>query len=932
MKKISILAILFLAVFKISHAEINLNIISDQEDKQLLENFKRYIPNFSYTFYSPDTQFAQKVMEDIKPDRLPVIIYDKEKITPEERELLFKKRILIVRKGYNLFPPQKMDYLTTVKLLNRERIPNQLAIFTMSLCPYAQRAEWRIVKFIKEKNLPVDLKIYFIADIKDGEITSLHGPDEVEEDIHQVLIQKYWPDKLYDYLLLTEKVSHFEALKKVGISYAKIDRLREEGKKSLAENIKLANELGITASPTFMWENIYLISGLDNVMELLEEKAKELYNQTHPVVEYIFVGKEEFKKYIRVFDYLKNFFRLKGSFIPYDSPLASRYIEKYGIKTLPFVLILIKKSDRKVNAILRDKLKWKQTEYGFVLPLDKVIEYSPLYYLDRKELPDRLDILGTRKDIRAFKNSSFIKTLKTAGIKVNFYRVGFLSQPEIYARLGVKKLPLILWENKYLVKDFSQLLNLDSFQKKIAGLKSEKKIYIDFFYSPSCHYCRDVEEKVLPRIKAKYGGIVDIIYFDTLDDNNHKFLTRMEEFRKIEERGIPKIFIGKKVLIGRGQIAENLEQEILNCLISGEKIFKVENPLIIYYFYDSRQIDKDKNVNKIFNDIIEAEKRYCDEIIVKKYDTADKKNFNYMLSVVEKIKKDKDYKTPLVVINNEIYTPQELDNLDRIIQENILRQLLGERNVMVEKLKKFSLPAVLTAGLLDGINPCAFTVIVFFISFLTLAGYRKREMVYVGFSFILAVFIAYFLIGLGIFAAFYKLKFYRLLADIFRYIILVIVSLLAAFNIYDYIIYKIKKTPQSTVLQLPGKIKFLIQKTIAASYRKKEGESKTSFILFGVAFVSGFVVSLLESVCTGQVYFPTIGLLTQLPPDLRVKSLGYLFLYNLMFIIPLVIVFLLGLWGVTSDQFAKFMKRHLGKIKLATAFLFIFLAYILIMM
>jgi hypothetical protein len=51
-----------------------------------------------------------------------------------------------------------------------------------------------------------------------------------------------------------------------------------------------------------------------------------------------------------------------------------------------------------------------------------------------------------------------------------------------------------------------------------------------------------------------------------------------------------------------------------------------------------------------------------------------------------------------------------------------------------------------------------------------------------------------------------------------------------------------------------------------------------------------------------------------------------------MFIVPLVIVFLLGLWGVTSDQFAKFMKKHLGKIKLATAFLFIFLAYILLVL
>jgi len=932
MKKIErilrIVLLSFLIFPFLSYSEINLKIISEHKDKKLIQNFKRYVPDFNYEFYPWDSEFSHNVITELEPDRLPIIIYDEGKLTSQEKENLIKKRIMIKRGNYYLFPPQRTHYLTRVKLLNRERIPHQLAIFTMSLCPFAKKAEWRLIKFIRENNLPVDLKIHFIASKKDGKITSMHGPDEVEEDIHQVLIQKYWPHKLFDYLLLTEKVSHFEALKKVGISYTRIDRLRQKGKKLLAEDIKLADELGINASPTFMWENIYLISGLDNVMELLENRAKQIYEQTHPVVKYIFLGQKESEEYKPLFNYLETFFRWKGSFIPYTSPLASKYIKRYRIEKLPY--ILIKKSDKKTNSIIRKKLKWEETEYGFILPPEIILKYCPIWYLKRKEIPGKVDIVGRRKDIKVFKNSSFIKTLRDWGMEISFHTVGLFSKPEIYTQLGVRKLPLILWENKYLLCELSQLLHLGSFQEKITSVKTDRKIYLDFFHSPSCYFCREVEEKILPKIKQKYGGIVDIVYFNTLNEKNHRFLMRMEEFRKIEERGIPKIFVGDKVLIGRSQIQDNLEQEILTNLISGGEIFRIKNPLVVYYFYNSHELDKNELEKKIFDSINQIENRYQDGIILKKYDTADRKNVSFMLSLVRKIEGDEDSDTPKLVINNKIYTEDEIDNLDRIIQENLLVAVEGERNIVLDKLMKFSLPAVLTAGLLDGINPCAFTVIVFFISFLTFAGYRRKQMVYTGFSFILAVFIAYFLIGLGIFTAFYKLKLYRTMAELLRYVIAGIVLILAGFNIYDYIVYKIKKTPHSTILQLPQRIKFLIQRTISASYRKKDGEIKGSLSLLGMAFICGFVISLLESVCTGQVYFPTIGLLIQLPPELKVKSILYLFLYNLMFIIPLVFVFSLGLWGISSEQFAEFMKKHLSKIKLATAFLFLFLAYILV--
>ena len=58
--------------------------------------------------------------------------------------------------------------------------------------------------------------------------------------------------------------------------------------------------------------------------------------------------------------------------------------------------------------------------------------------------------------------------------------------------------------------------------------------------------------------------------------------------------------------------------------------------------------------------------------------------------------------------------------------------------------------AVFLAGLLDGVNPCAFSAMVFLISALALAGRSKRTMLAIGLSYACGVFITYSLIGAGL--------------------------------------------------------------------------------------------------------------------------------------------------------------------------------------
>jgi hypothetical protein len=103
----------------------------------------------------------------------------------------------------------------------------------------------------------------------------------------------------------------------------------------------------------------------------------------------------------------------------------------------------------------------------------------------------------------------------------------------------------------------------------------------------------------------------------------------------------------------------------------------------------------------------------------------------------------------------------------------------------------------------------------------------------------------------------------------------------------------------------------------------REGIGAGAFV--PMTFVTGIAVSIIELACTGQVYLPTI-LFVLGVPKLRARAGLYLVAYNLMFISPLVVVFILAYLGTTSRQLGLLIHRHAAKVKLAMAGLFLMLA------
>ena len=258
-----------------------------------------------------------------------------------------------------------------------------------------------------------------------------------------------------------------------------------------------------------------------------------------------------------------------------------------------------------------------------------------------------------------------------------------------------------------------------------------------------------------------------------------------------------------------------------------------------------------------------------------------------------------------------------------LLKLKLIAQVQRKQSAAIRRFLSWGLLAVVGAGLIDGINPCAFTVLVFFISFLNFVGYRKRELLVLGMVFILAVFLTYILLGLGLFKFIQSLEAFAWFSKIIYLGTASLAIILGIGSLYDWYIYRKTGNPEDVKLRLPDFIKQKIHKTIQNSSRNK---NKSLIELAIAVFLSGFIVSLLESVCTGQTYIPTIAYVFR-EPGLRIHATGYLVLYNLMFILPLVVILIAGLAGVGSEAFSRLMRKHLGTVKLLTAALFFFWEY-----
>jgi cytochrome c biogenesis protein CcdA len=459
-----------------------------------------------------------------------------------------------------------------------------------------------------------------------------------------------------------------------------------------------------------------------------------------------------------------------------------------------------------------------------------------------------------------------------------------------------------------------------------------------FFWNIKCPRCRRVIDEVLTPLQERYGRqlVVDMREVER-SLSNYEMLGMLEQQFGTIEGALPVIFIGEYVLHGDEAPQQQLAALVEHYLAEGGVDFpELKSPttpkspsevgqsaIHLAYFYQVGCHECDR---------AELDLRYVEskypQLRIHEFDIKESATLAEWLGERNGVPLNKRLTAPAVFIGADALVGDEISvrALEGVIQKYAVsgseaywedaENLAGAEENILSRFRSFGVLTVVVAGLVDGLNPCAFATIVFFISYLAFAGRKGRDILLVGGMFALGVFLTYLGVGIGLLKFLAALPFLPAISRYLYAFTALLCLALAAGSVYDWLQMR-RGRPEGMKLKLPTRMRRWINRVI------REGANVRA--IAGIAFVTGIVISLIELACTGQVYLPTIIFVLGVP-EMRARAVTYLLLYNILFVLPLVTVFLLAYWGTTSQSLGQFINRRTGTIKLATAGLFVLLA------
>ena len=181
---------------------------------------------------------------------------------------------------------------------------------------------------------------------------------------------------------------------------------------------------------------------------------------------------------------------------------------------------------------------------------------------------------------------------------------------------------------------------------------------------------------------------------------------------------------------------------------------------------------------------------------------------------------------------------------------------------------RWLLPLVGVAALIDSVNPCAFSILLLTIAFLLSIGKLRSNVLQIGSAYIAGIFVVYLLIGLGLLQALHLFDTPHFMANVGAGLLV----LLGVLNVVNVLVpaFPIK-------LAIPH-----------AAHRRIAVLMEQASV--PTAFLLGGLVGLCEFPCTGGPYLMVLGLLHD--QATYFTGVAYLILYNVIFVLPLVLILL----------------------------------------
>ncbi|MGQ9660972.1 MAG: cytochrome c biogenesis CcdA family protein [Kiritimatiellia bacterium] len=327
--------------------------------------------------------------------------------------------------------------------------------------------------------------------------------------------------------------------------------------------------------------------------------------------------------------------------------------------------------------------------------------------------------------------------------------------------------------------------------------------------------------------------------------------------------------------------------------------------------------------------------RYPGQYLLREWDVSVPDNYRRLLGLVEH--KGLEKNVHVLMIGNGERVFAGLDQIRKELLPWVEQQVVSEiatseadrvvavpptvdDSTLAARIARFTIPGVIVAGLLDGINPCAISTLIFLVSFLLVGQPRGRRLLVIGFVFCVATFLTYSVIGFGLLRALHVLAWFPVLRKAVDLVLVGMLLFFAALSVRDAVRFRRSGRSEDVVLQLSDGAKERIRR-IGRAWR-------SGSLQIPMVFTAGVLVTAIESVCTGQIYLPTLALVVKSGTS-TARGLALLGLYNLMFVVPLLMVLLIVYRGMRIAALLEWSRRNVFYSKLALGGFFLVLAAVL---
>lgn len=457
-----------------------------------------------------------------------------------------------------------------------------------------------------------------------------------------------------------------------------------------------------------------------------------------------------------------------------------------------------------------------------------------------------------------------------------------------------------------------------------AKAPESKPLLVQYYYENVCDAC-DVESEFLDSFE-EYTGIsrntpnIIIETYNVFDEPNKKVFNRTMNELGVDKsnRGLPLLQIGNKI-IPSNEIQKTLKGNELASTLPDAGSTQAVNASVAVYFSVPGCLDcENAEADTIRKLPPSVQTGGTDSpVYIKSVSVDDDAGIALFRTYCQIYHVPQDrQRTPLVFIGGSFLQGTEaIRKLPELLKQGdgLKTRLLqaGETQV-AQSLTGYGWAGVFLTGLLNGLNPCAISMLLMLLS---LMAVKKEWILPAGLAFAAGKFLGFLVLGTILYSSIGALH-YTAVNVIIKTVLAVFAAIMIAMNVNDF--HAAKNSDYSKIrLQLPVSLRKwnhgLIKRVSAI-------DSPVALVSAG-AFL-GLLIAVGEFLCTGQIYIAVILQVANSNDLLAGQAFGYLAVYSLAFVLPICALVLIVGKGRQVFAASEFFRKNMMWVKLTNALVF----------